>query len=424
MELNEKLDKSYNKDKKAYEKITKLETIIKKLEKDLKTQTRTKEDAQIKKIRAHEDKDKVEEKKADDEIKAINENIKDTKDQIKELQGKISKNKEKVDSYINELNKDPEFQAHMNSILEKKYNRARNRAIKEKEQIDLIIDVCEKHPSLEMNLKGMIRAREELQKVKDEINKLKEEADRLDPVNEKLRLHEIYNTELPALDVEKDKFLNKTSVNEKAFRAFCAKNDIAIDDEFLATLLMEDSFSHNKGTGEIQALKTFKNMSKGYDRKIRNYEKCIQKIPGARMDKLVQEKTDSDKEKGTQGQTQQRGTTQGKGGKSSSSASIEENTEESNLPDKKYKWYEFGKRFSAWKEKRRVQKAIKNGELPQEETEEEKKKAKSSNKFRDAYKYDVVKDYIDNQMKEMYKEANKETRQEGKKEQSEEKEER
>ena len=49
MELNEKLDKSYNKDKKAYEKITKLETIIKKLEKDLKTQTRTKEDAQIKK---------------------------------------------------------------------------------------------------------------------------------------------------------------------------------------------------------------------------------------------------------------------------------------------------------------------------------------------------------------------------------------
>lgn len=420
MELNEKLDKSYNKDKKAYEKITKLETIIKKLEKDLKTQTRTKEDAQIKKIRAHEDKDKVEEKKADDEIKAINENIKDTKDQIKELQGKISKNKEKVDSYINELNKDPEFQAHMNSILEKKYNRARNRAIKEKEQIDLIIDVCEKHPSLEMNLKGMIRAREELQKVKDEINKLKEEADRLDPVNEQLRLHEIYNTELPALDVEKDKFLNKASVNEKAFRAFCAKNDIAIDDEFLMTLLMEESFSRNKGTGEIQALKTFKNMSKGYDKKIRNYEKCIQKIPGARMDKLVQEKTDSDKEKGTQGQTQQRGTTQGKSGKSSSSASIEENTEESNLPDKKYKWYEFGKKFSAWKEKRRVQKVIKNGELPQEE----KKKAKSFNKFRDAYKYDVVKDYIDNQMKEMYEEANKETRQEGKKEQSEEKEER
>lgn len=422
MELNEKLDKAYNKDKKAYEKVAKLEETIKNLEKDLKIQKRAKEDAQIKKIRAHEDKDKAQEKKADDEIKAIDENIKDTKDQIKELQGKISKNKEKVDSYINELNKDPEFQAHMNSILEKKYNRARKKANTEKEQVDLIIDICEKHPALEMNLKGMIRAREELEKVKEQMNKLEEEAKKLDPVNNQPRLVEIYKTELPALKGEQDKFLSKARINDEAFRTFCEKNDIDIDYEFLTSIIMKENFSHNKGTGEIQALKTFKNMSKGYDKKIKNYEKCIQKIPGASMDKLVQEKADGDKGEGTQGQTQQRGTTQGKGGKSS--ASIEEGTEGTNLPDKKYKWYEFGKRFSAWKEKRKVEKAIKNGDLPQEKTEEEKKEAKPSSKFRDAYKYDVVKDYIDKQMEEMYKEANKETRQEGKKEQSEEKEER
>ena len=294
----------------------------------------------------------------------------------------------------------------MNYILEKKYNRAMKKTIKEKEQIDLIIDICEKHPALEMNLKGMIRAKEELEKVKTQINNLKEEAAKLNPVNDQPRLVEIYKTELPALEGEKNKLLDKAAINEENFKTFCEKNNIDIDWNLFASIMIEGNFSHNKGTGEIQALKTFKRMSKSYDRKIKNFEKCIQKIPGVTIDRPEQEENKESSE-GTQGGNSTKGTE----GKEESS---KDETEGNNLPDKTYKWYEFGKKFSAWKERRRVQKEAKTRkDEPKDESKEENKtEAKMSKTFRDAYKYDIVKDYIDKQMKEIYQESAKETKQE------------
>ena len=115
--------------------------------------------------------------------------------------------------------------------------------------------------------------------------------------------------------------------------------------------------------------------------------------------------TETDKDDGTKESTEG----QAKGDNTPSTP--QEGAEGTKLPDKKYKWYEFGKRFNAWKEKRNVQKAIKKGDLPkkdeeeQKKDEEEQKKVKPSSKFRAAYKYDVVKDYIDNQMNEIYKEV-------------------
>lgn len=43
-----------------------------------------------------------------------------------------------------------------------------------------------------------------------------------------------------------------------------------------------------------------------------------------------------------------------------------------------------------------------------------------SNKFKDAYKYDIVKDYIDMQMHEIYQESAKETKKEEKQDSKEE----
>ena len=220
MELNEKLDKSYNKDKRAYEKVKILETDIKALKEEFKREKRAKEDAQIKKIRAHEDKDKAKEKDADEEIKKIEEKIKEIKGKISKKEKILTDNKEKVDSYINELNKDPEFQAQMNYILEKKYNRTRKKAIKEKEQIDLIIDLCEKHPSLEINLKGMIRAAENLAKIREQMKKIDDDLKKLDPVKDAAKIKQIYDIEIQSLTSARMQHEKNSNINETDFMDF------------------------------------------------------------------------------------------------------------------------------------------------------------------------------------------------------------
>ena len=381
MELNDKFDKAYNRDKQLYINVSKLDGQIKTLKQDLKKLVREGENALIKKKRAQEDKDKAEEKKADNDIKDIKEKINNIKQKIEKMERSIRQNKEKVDSYINSLNKEPEFQAQVNSILEKKYNRAIKKSIDEKEKIDLIINICEEHPSLEMNLRGMIRAVENNASIEEKMEKFDEELKTLDPIKDKARIDQIKNVEMPSLASDKTKNDAKSSMNEKTFMDFCKKNNLNVDVEFLKKLIKEKSFAHDKGTGEIQSLKSLKKMSKGYDKRIKNYEKCIEKIPGAQIN------TPKKETKSKQPNAKSTG---------------KEDKEEINLPDKKYKWYEFRKRFSAWREKKRVQR----------ETEKEEKQGtengKETNKFKDAYKYTVVQDYINNKMKDIYKEAAKE----------------
>ena len=353
MELNDKVNDSYIKDKQAYQKLDKLKVELKNTQKELLALKRLREDAEKSRERAKEDGNKSEEHRANIALGVIKKEIEKRITKIEKMKEIITKNKEKVDSYINELNKNPEFKAHLNSILEKRYNRQMKKAIKEKEQVNMLIDLCLKHPSLENNLKGMIRANEELKKLDDELG-------RLDPVTDAVRINEIQNIEIPTLT-------SKNNMNKKIFMDFCNKNSIVIDENFLEKMVKENGFAHDK-TGDIKVSKTLKNISKGYDKKIVAYKNSVEKISGA---KVYEENQESIGDSGNGG-----------------------------LPVPKFKWWQFGKKNNAWREQRKVRTQIK----------EEEGKTKSSEKFRNAYKYDVVKDYIDKKENEIYKESAKEAR--------------
>ena len=116
------------------------------------------------------------------------------------MEEKLKSGKDKVDSYINELKKDPEFEAHINSILEKRYNRQLKKISTEKEQLDNIVKLCNEHPSLSNNLKGIIRAQEEYEK-------LGKELETLDTEKDKARIETIKN--------EMSELKNKKEVNTK-----------------------------------------------------------------------------------------------------------------------------------------------------------------------------------------------------------------
>ena len=155
MELNDKTNKSYLEDREAYKKIEPLKKDLEKLSQELKIVTRQQEDAKIKMIRAKEDKDKKAEKTAKDEVEQTEKRVKELKEKIGKIKKTLEKSQEKVNGYIEKLKEDPEFESHINSILEKKYNRKLEKMIDEKAKFDVFSKVFSEHPALTINLEKM-----------------------------------------------------------------------------------------------------------------------------------------------------------------------------------------------------------------------------------------------------------------------------
>lgn len=371
MELDDKLKKmndSYKKDKSAYEKLSKLKDVLKKNTIELKNMQRSKEDSERKRDRAIEDKDKAAQANAEAAIKIADKEIERLKESISKSYDIIKTNKEKVDSYIKELSQDPEFKKQVNYILKQRYIRNAKKEIKKKEQVDKLIEICEKHPSIANNFKGMIKAEEELKKLDEELKKL-------DPKKDKKRIDEIEKIEIPTL-------ASKKSKNEKSFKEFCEKNNIEFDEKLLNELINEKGYKHDKD-GNIKLDKTLKNISRSYDKNVKAYERALNKIPSATK------VTDTDKTKNED---------------TDKNIGDEENKEGAEVPATKFKWYQFRQRYNAWKERRKVKKEQKANEKEMGKVE------KTSEKFRNAYRYDVVKDYVDQKEQEILRDSQKEVR--------------
>ena len=383
MELNEKLDQKYNNDKKAYQKTQRLSQNKKDLEQQKKMLKRAIEDAERKQMRAKEDGDTSLEEEAQAEIEAKGEEIKKVQVKLDRIKEVIEKNKSKVDGYIEELKKEPGFEEHVNSILEKRYNRQLAKALKEEQQVNTILDLCQKHPTLANNLRGMIRAQEEL-------DKLNKEIEPLDPEKDKDKLDEIYD--------KIGKLVSKKNSNMHAFMEYCTKKDISVDREFLDKLISEKGFAHDK-QGNINVEKTLKNMSKGYKKRILAYQVAINRIPNAKISARNEEELGDSNESETQPTTKLDRLT---------SEPIQGTASKAQPPVPKFKWYEFRKRFNAWRERRKAEKET-QGE-PDLDTDNPTESS-TSEKFRDSYKYDVVKDYVDKTEKEIYKESLKDVKQ-------------
>ena len=332
-----------------------------------------------------------------------------------------------MDSYIQELSQDPEFKKQIDYLLEKRYKRGLEKVNKEKEQTDLIIDICTEHPSLENNLKGMIRAVEELDKLKENEKTLDEEMKKIELPQDQDKLMELI-TKMNELVAKETDFSNKRKINKDAFMAFCQKSNVNIDGEILDKIIEKNRFAHAQdkdGKDDIQALKSLKRISKGHDKQKAAYEKAIEQVSGTRSntvsgnsqatinnsDGIIREQLPRMTNNVVQQQAEQ-----------ANDGEEQQTDHGNNLPDRTYKWYQFGKRFKAWRERRRAQR---NGGIVEQETPEEpiveaqtqdetntENNNSGSNQFKDAYKYDIVKDYVNKKEKEILSEAGKQVRRE------------
>ena len=332
-----------------------------------------------KKAEARKNSNHAAEKTAQDEldiidgrIKQLQESVEKEKETIKEFQGKI-------DAKITEIKENPEMKKHLDTVLKKKYERKLAKVEKEKaelidkkDKVESIKQLTTEHPALANNLKGMISAYKTAENLKKELKSLEYSAGNgiiayTDPV----RANEIKTKLLP--DAE-----SKMKTNKTHFMDYIQKNKLDITEKDVDELVEKGIVNKD---GKVDLETTFVKRTSGLNRQIKGLDKSINDYTYAM----------GGAEKRQQSPEQQ------------GSAQEQEDDQDK---EEKPKWFQFIKRFKAWRERRNQQ------ELPEGTPKgQAKKESGSKNEFADSLKYDIMQD-VTKQMQQEKLKAAKEVRKE------------
>ena len=304
--------------------------------------------------------------KIDEEIKQLQESVEQEKETIKEFQGKI-------DAKITEIKENPEMKKHLDTVLKKKYERKLAKVEKEKaelidkkDKVEQIKQLTTEHPALANNLKGMISAYKTAENLKKELKSLEYSAGNgIIAYTDPTRANEIKTNLLP--DAE-----SKMETNKTHFMDYIQNNKLDITEKDVNELVEKGAVNKD---GKVDLETTFVKRTSGLNRQIKGLDKSINDYTYAM----------GGAEKRQQSPEQQ--------------GSAQEQEE-------KPKWFQFIKRFKAWRERRNQQ------ELPEGTPKgQAKKESGSKNEFADSLKYDIMKD-VTKQMQQEKLKAAKEVRKE------------
>lgn len=332
-----------------------------------------------KKAEARKNSDHAAEKTAQDEldiidgrIKQLQESVEKEKETIKEFQGKI-------DAKITEIKENPEMKKHLDTVLKKKYERKLAKVEKEKaelidkkDKVEQIKQLTTEHPALANNLKGMISAYKTAENLKKELKSLEYSAGNgIIAYTNPVRANEIKTKLLP--DAE-----SKMKTNKTHFMDYIQKNKLDITEKDVDELVEKGIVNKD---GKVDLETTFVKRTSGLNRQIKGLDKSINDYTYAM----------GGAEKRQQSPEQQ------------GSAQEQEDDQDK---EEKPKWFQFIKRFKAWRERRNQQ------ELPEGTPKgQAKKESGSKNEFADSLKYDIMQD-VTKQMQQEKLKAAKEVRKE------------
>lgn len=332
-----------------------------------------------KKAEARKNFDDAAEKTAQDEldiidgrIKQLQESVEKEKETIKEFQGKI-------DAKITEIKENPEMKKHLDTVLKKKYERKLAKVEKEKaelidkkDKVEQIKQLTTEHPALANNLKGMISAYKTAENLKKELKSLEiSVGNKIFAYTNPVRANEIKTKLLP--DAE-----SKMKTNKTHFMDYIQKNKLDITEKDVDELVEKGIVNKD---GKVDLETTFVKRTSGLNRQIKGLDKSINDYTYAM----------GGAEKRQQSPEQQ------------GSAQEQEDDQDK---EEKPKWFQFIKRFKAWRERRNQQ------ELPEGTPKgQAKKESGSKNEFADSLKYDIMQD-VTKQMQQEKLKAAKEVRKE------------
>lgn len=263
-----------------------------------------------------------------------------------------------------ELNKIDEEIKQLQESVEQEKEKAE--LIDKKDKVEQIKQLTTEHPALANNLKGMISAYKTAENLKKELKSLEYSAGNgIIAYTDPTRANEIKTNLLP--DAE-----SKMETNKTHFMDYIQKNKLDITEKDVNELVEKGAVNKD---GKVDLETTFVKRTSGLNRQIKGLDKSINDYTYAM----------GGAEKRQQSPEQQ--------------GSAQEQEE-------KPKWFQFIKRFKAWRERRNQQ------ELPEGTPKgQAKKESGSKNEFADSLKYDIMKD-VTKQMQQEKLKAAKEVRKE------------
>ena len=320
-----------------------------------------------------------------EQLKTLKEEAKIHKEDLTELSAKINK-------VLDQVRENPEIKQHIDKVLAKKYDR-QNRTIskemqkkeKEKEKadkrvkaIEIIKELVSKHPTLNNNLIGVLQNKAEIKKLLTEKQQLSAKTNKT--AQDTQRIADI--------DKEVNDRNKKVDKNKGLILAYVKKYKIEITEQDIDELENHTVLGRN---GQVNINQTIQAATKQYEKDAKTLENEISKqykkfninrqaiINLGQIPSEVQEKNTETKE--TNGNKEK--------------AEITNGTEP--------KWWQFGKRFKAWNE-RRKQKLLGEGS---QENEVASKIDTKHGEFTNSLKYEVVQRIVKQQARETERVARK-----------------
>lgn len=341
-----------------------------------------------KKAEAQKNSDHDAEKTAQEELDKIDKEIEKIQKDVLEEKEEIQKFKDEIDAKITEIKENPEMKKHLDAVLKKKYERKLAKAEKEKaelmdkkDKVEQIKQLTTEHPSLANNLKGMITAYKTAESLKKELKDLEYPAGNgIVAYSDPQRASEIQTKLLPEAEA-------KMTTNKTPFMDYIQKNKLDITEQDVSELVEKGIVNKD---GKVDLENTFAKRTIALNKQIKGLGKSISDYTYA-LDGVENRQQNPRQQNPRQQNTVQE----------QENSQEQENGQDT---EEKPKWFQFIKRFKAWRDRKNQQ------ELPEGRSEgtpkgQSKRENSSKSEFADSLKYDIMQDVAKQMQQEKLKEA-------------------
>lgn len=310
--------------------------------------------------------------------------------ELKNLERIVNKNKAKVDSYMEELSKDPEFKKHIDAAMKKRLARRSEKALKENEMLKNLQELIKLQPECEDNVAKMKEAQEALDVSNSEIEKLNEEIKSLDPVADAATISK-KQAEISKKQAKIDKDRKTFNTNKTEIKKAAKKHKIELDEEQLKNFIRDTAFKRDKANGKLLVARTVNRKMLGNEKTLFNNQIALSKLEGKVMYTDLEDRIDAD------------------GNVRPLSETGMEIKQKSFAPvpvEEKPKWYQFRKRFQNWRQNRKTQREDETtSPYTRKEYEQEVEEKAEPNNFKSSLRYEVVQEYARRREHEVLKDA-------------------
>ena len=324
-------------------------------------------------VEAKRNNDQAEIKRLNQELKQVNDDIADLKSEAVIQKEEIDGIRSMINARVNEVRNNEALNYHLDYALTKRYNRQteaigkdKDKAVKLKMGMSDLLQLLNSHRTLMNNAKGIAVASQTIKKLESELKSLEVNNGGTITYSNQARADEIKNNLLPAAKTKLQK--NKSSLKD-----YIKREKINIPEESISKLeTMDYKIGKN---GEVDVEKAMKKQIGKYEKDIADIEQKRRQYENAynAMPEEIRIQVENEKRNKTNRVEQEESTPE---------------PENNNI-----KWYNFIKRFKAWRERRN------QPQLPEPTIRED------AQEFKNSLKYNIVSDYMKTTEKDDLKRA-------------------